>query len=44
MSLIYMPNVDWTEEDEQFWWSIAIPNYPQFYPRKAYRDLAPMEK
>jgi hypothetical protein len=44
MSLIYMPNVDWTEEDEQFWWSIAIPNYPQFYSRKAYRDLAEMEK
>jgi hypothetical protein len=44
MSLIYMPNVDWTENDEQYWWSIALPNYPQFYPRKAYRDLAPMEK
>jgi len=44
MSLIYLPNIDWTEEDEQYWWSIAVPNYPQFYPRKAYRDLAPMEK
>jgi hypothetical protein len=44
MSLIYMPHVDWTEEDEQYWWSIAVPNYPQFLPRKAYRDLAPMEK
>jgi len=44
MSLIYMPNVDWTEGDEQYWWSIAVPNYPQFLPRKAYRDLAPMEK
>jgi hypothetical protein len=44
MSLIYMPNVDWTEDDEQYWWSIAVPNYPQFLPRKAYRDLAPMEK
>ena len=44
MSLIYMPNVDWTENDEQYWWSIALPNYPQFYPRKAYRDLAHMEK
>jgi len=44
MSLIYMPNVDWTVDDEQFWWSIAVPNYPQFLPRKAYRDLAPMEK
>jgi hypothetical protein len=44
MSLIYMPNIDWTENDEQYWWSIALPNYPQFYPRKAYRDLAPMQK
>ena len=44
MSLIYMPNVDWTEDDEQYWWSIAVPNYPQFYPRKAYRDLAPLDK
>jgi hypothetical protein len=44
MSLIYMPNIDWTEQDEQYWWSIALPNYPQFYPRKAYRDLAPMQK
>jgi hypothetical protein len=44
MSLIYMPSVEWTEADEQYWWSIALPNYPQFYPRKAYRDLAVMEK
>ena len=44
MSLIYMPKIDWTENDEQFWWSIAAPNYPQFYPYKAYRDLAVMPK
>jgi hypothetical protein len=44
MSLIYMPNIDWTENDEQYWWSIALPNYPQFYPRQAYRDLAVMPK
>jgi polysaccharide biosynthesis protein PslG len=44
MSLIYMPDIDWTEDDEQYWWSIAVPNYPQFLPYKAYRDLAPMEK
>jgi len=44
MSLIYMPSIDWTEADEQYWWSIAIPNYPQFLPRKAYRDLAAMPK
>lgn len=44
MSLIYMPNIDWTENDEQYWWSIAVPNYPQFLPRKAYRDLVGMPK
>lgn len=44
MSLIYLPDIDWTEADEQYWWSIAVPNYPQFYPRKAYRDLAVMAK
>ncbi len=44
MSLIYMPNIDWTEDDEQFWWSVAAPNYPQFYPYKSYRDLAAMPK
>jgi hypothetical protein len=44
MSLIYMPNVDWTEDDEQFWWSIAAPNYPQFFPYQAYRDLKAMSK
>jgi hypothetical protein len=44
MSLIYMPNIDWTQDDEQFWWSVAAPNYPQFIPFKSYRDLAAMEK
>lgn len=44
MSLIYMPNVEWTEDDEQFWWSIAAPNYPQFFPYRAYRDLKAMPK
>ena len=44
MSLIYMPNIDWTEEDEQYWWSVAAPTYPQFYPYKSYRDLAAMPK
>lgn len=44
MSLIYMPSIDWTQDDEQFWWSVAAPNYPQFLPFKSYRDLAAMEK
>jgi len=44
MSLIYMPDIDWTENDEQYWWSIAVPNYPQFYPREAYLALKAMAK
>ncbi len=44
MSLIYMPDIDWTENDEQYWWSIAVPNYPQFYPREAYNALKAMAK
>ena len=26
MSAIYMPDVDWTENDEQYWWSIMLPS------------------
>jgi hypothetical protein len=26
MSLIYMPDFEWTPEDEQFWWSIVEPS------------------
>jgi polysaccharide biosynthesis protein PslG len=44
MSLIYMPNIDWTQDDEQYWWSIAIPNYPQLYSYQSYRDLKAMPK
>lgn len=27
MSLIYMPNVDWTPDDEQYWWSVMEPSW-----------------
>jgi hypothetical protein len=26
MSTIYMPDLDWTENDEQYWWSIMQPS------------------
>ncbi len=26
MSLIYMPDLDWTQSDEQYWWSIMNPS------------------
>lgn len=26
MSLIYMPNPEWTSEDEEWWWAVGTPN------------------
>ncbi len=44
MSLIYMPNPDWTEDKEEYWWAIALPSYPGFSPRPAYTALKNMPK
>ena len=40
MSAIYMPDLDWTPEDEQYWWSIIDPSpIDQFHPRAAFIEL-----
>jgi polysaccharide biosynthesis protein PslG len=39
MTAIYMPDVQWTKEDEQYWWSIIGPGYPDSYWRPGYMDL-----
>ena len=39
MSVIYMPDVNWTKDDEQWWWSIIGPGYPDLYLRNAYVEL-----
>ena len=39
MSLIYLANVDWTDADEQTYWSITHPDYPEFKARPAYWAL-----
>lgn len=44
MSLIYVSDPDWTEADEQYWWAITDPSYPEFKPRPAYLALKAMEK
>lgn len=36
MSMIYMPDVNWTKNDEQYYWSIIGPGYPDFYVRAPY--------
>ena len=39
MVAIYMPDVNWKESDEQYWWSIMTPAYPGLYFRAAYVEL-----
>lgn len=44
MSLIYIANPQWTLEDEQTYWSIVYPTYPEFTPAPAYFGLKQMAK
>lgn len=43
MVTIYMTDMGWTEDDEEYWWAVNTPGYPPQY-RQAYFDLANMEK
>jgi len=44
MVTIYMADVNWTPDDEQYWWAIDLPGFPPKQTRQAYIDLANMEK
>jgi hypothetical protein len=44
MSLIYVADPDWTEDDEQYWWAITYPNYPEIQWRPAYIAVKNMPK
>lgn len=44
MSLIYIADPQWTLEDEQTYWSIVYPTYPEFTPAPAYMGLKTMPK
>ncbi len=39
MNLIYLADVDWTDQDEQTYWSITYPLYPDLKARPAYWGL-----
>ena len=41
MTTIYIADYDWTPENEQWWWSIVLPDGT---PRPAYHALQEMEK
>ena len=36
MSMIYLPDVKWTKNDEQYYWSIVGPGYPDLFIRTGY--------
>ncbi|GAP62504.1 hypothetical protein ARMA_0927 [Ardenticatena maritima] len=44
MSLIYVCNYDWTPDDEQYYWCITEPAYPETIVRPAYEALKAMPK
>jgi hypothetical protein len=44
MSLIYIANPQWSLDDEQTYWSIVYPTYPEFTPAPAYFGLKTMPK
>jgi hypothetical protein len=44
MTVISLPDPEWTEDDEQFWWAIAEPCWPATCVRPAYEALREMEK
>jgi LysM repeat protein len=44
MSLIYMPDPDWTRDKEEYWWAIIEPGYPELKLRPAYVALKNMAK
>jgi hypothetical protein len=44
MSLIYMPDSQWGIQDEQTYWSIIYPGYPDLRMRPAYMQLKDMPK
>jgi LysM repeat protein len=44
MSLIYMPKPSWTQADEQYWWGVIEPAYPELRLLPAYVRLRDMPK
>ena len=44
MTVISIADPRWTEEDEQYWWAITEPGWPETRVRPAYDALREMEK
>ncbi|MCP4539275.1 MAG: cellulase family glycosylhydrolase [Chloroflexi bacterium] len=44
MTVISISDSRWTEDDEQYWWAITDPTWPETHVRPAYDALREMEK
>ena len=44
MIALSIPQFDWTPENEQYWWAVVDPVYPETRTRPAYDALKAMEK
>ena len=44
MSALSLADPDWTENDEQYWWAITYPDWPENKVRPAYDALKAMPK
>lgn len=44
MTTVYIAKYDWTEENEQYWWAVTYPDYPETRVRPAYEALKAMPK
>ena len=44
MMVISIADPRWTEEDEQYWWAVTYPDWPETRVRLAYEALREMEK
>ncbi|MEP0761886.1 MAG: hypothetical protein HRF48_04035, partial [Chloroflexota bacterium] len=44
VTAIYIADPTWTDANEQWWWSLTLPGYPEAGLRPAYHALAAMPK
>jgi hypothetical protein len=44
MTVISIADPHWTADDEQYWWAITEPGWPETHVRPAYEALRDMEK
>jgi hypothetical protein len=44
MIALSIPQYDWTPDNEQFWWAVIDPVYPETRTRPAYVALKAMPK